>query len=129
MICQSSLVSPYQRGITSKCTEVDIQKPLCEGEPSDLYHVLCFVQWYETLNRNLLPIDKIDRAPSCIRLKWDQNPGEPHVLKAGKELALVPKESISSALRFVTSDTFLDIIEDRNCQNIHARKPVSSGPL
>lgn len=111
---------------THKALRVASGKTFSEKEIRDRYCEICFVKWYEILNKEIFPIHNFDRVFSCMRLRWEQNPEKPHALSAGREFGLVPQGSIRYPVGVVPKDKGLDIIDNQICQKVHARKPNES---
>lgn len=54
----------------------------------------CFVQWYEMIDESILAVDKIGAVLNCMRLRWQETPGEPNLLLGSKKYGLLSMESV-----------------------------------
>lgn len=87
---------------------------------------LCFLQFYEILSCNALPIDKVDERLGCIRLRWHRTDGIDGVLSASKEYGLVPVDSLRGKVHIVPADCAMESISESD-QRKRALKETCSG--
>lgn len=77
----------------------------------DCWHKLepehCFVQRYEFMCGNVLKVDAIDRALTCLGIKWHRNPGDHTKFEAKREFGFVPVETILEVAHVVRIDPIL----------------------
>lgn len=71
---------------------------------STMENKYCSIQNFEVLNEDMLPVDAIDKAVNCIRLRWNRSKGFSGVQSCAKELSLVKVKSIRWILHLVRGD-------------------------
>lgn len=99
----------------------------CEGRTNKPYQALCFVQWYEVLNEEVLSIDNIDKSLSCTGPMWEIRLKKPHALSASEAFGHISLERTRSAVRVVPKETIFIRIDKKNCRKVYAMKLASSG--
>ena len=83
------------------------QRRSCPACDNDTSKEICFLQWYELISTDMLPLDDFDKTLNCIRLRWQRNEGIVDKLQPSKEYGLVPVESIRGVVHVVRKDPFL----------------------
>lgn len=59
---------------------------------------VCFVQWYETINKDYFLVDKIDKVMNVFGLSWHRSKDTKNGLDAEKMFGLVLVESIRGSV-------------------------------
>lgn len=84
-----------------------VSMPFCERASNALSHQLCwrialdsidsklcFVQFYEVLNKKMPPLNEIEKALNYIRLHFHRTQGISRMLSSAKEYGRIPVDSI-----------------------------------
>lgn len=82
-------------------------------DETDLYdNKLCFVQWYEIPDRQMLVDDRIDKALGSARLRWQRKPEKSNVLPSGCEFGFVAISSVKGLVHIVLKSPFTSTVND-----------------
>lgn len=69
---------------------------------------LCFVQFFEVLDKDYLSIDQVDSALDCIQPQWQQSKDAGWRTKTGNVYGLVPVDSLREMVHIIGSDEFIE---------------------
>ena len=71
---------------------------------------LCFVQFYDVLSEEKLPIDGIDKNLGCLRLHWQRHEGTMGSTCSSKQYGLMPIDSIRGLVNIVPADVEMGLL-------------------
>lgn len=108
------LVEFHEKSAALFCFELYGQKG-CKSRNQNSENGFHFVQWYESLNNIVLPVDIIDKDLNSMQLWWQRTSGEAKKYRASKEFVLVPFESIRAVVHSVLRDKSFSAIESNIC--------------
>lgn len=69
-----------------------------------------FLQYYDIVSNQELPIDAVDKNLGCIRLIWDRHGGVSETMGPGKMYALSPLDSIRGRVNVVRATELVSIL-------------------
>lgn len=83
---------------------------------------LCFVQWYEILSRKQLPVDLIDKAFDCVKLRLQRIEGDANEFSSSRQCGLIPVGSIKEFVHLVRRDYLLYLVSKSTTQKTRHEK-------
>ena len=83
---------------------------------------LCFVQFYDVLSEEKLPIDCIDKNLGCLRLHWQRHEGTVGSTLSSKQYGLISIDSIRGLVNIVPADVEMGLLHKTNLRRMNFEK-------